>query len=120
MSVRVAVDNRTGHTVRVIACGMPFQVALASRTYRPAVAFASCYRPFTIPRGRSSYRVTVQATYLACSLSRPHGGEMACLPRRRPPPLAPGPYEAKLFQAANVVPAPPAARVRVTPPPMSR
>jgi hypothetical protein len=120
MSVRVVVINRTGHTVRVIACGMPFQVALASRAYRPALAFSSCYHAFTIPRGRSSYRVTVEATYLACSLSRPRGGEKACLPGRRLPPLAPGRYQARLFQAANVVPAPSGTGVRVTPSSTSR
>jgi hypothetical protein len=120
MSVRVVVDNRTGHSVGVSDCGTPFRVALASRTYRPAVAFASCYHLFTIPRGRSSYRVTVAATYLACSLSRPRGGEKACLPGRRLPPLSPGRYQAKLFQASNVVAAPPPTGVRVAPPSTSR
>jgi hypothetical protein len=115
MTGHVIVWNNTGHNIRVASCGMPFAVALASRIYQPTVAFATCLDPFTIRTGRSSYQVTVFATYLACSLSRPSGGEKACLPGKRPPPLPIGHYRARLFQSANVVPAPPAPPVWVTP-----
>jgi hypothetical protein len=117
MSGRVVVQNNTGHVIRVGGCLRLFQVALAGDKYQPAVAWLLCLQTFRIPIGGSSYPVTVQASYLQCGAGRPHGAVPACLPNRRPPPLAPGYYHAKLFQAGNLVPVPPAITIRVTSPP---
>jgi hypothetical protein len=58
--------------------------------------------------------VTVIASYLQCTKSRPANAIKACLPTGRTPPLRPGQYQAKLFQLGHLVPAPPAVPVRVT------
>lgn len=42
MRGRVIVENNTGHAIHVGGCGTLFQVALASKTYRPAVAWLGC------------------------------------------------------------------------------
>ena len=117
MSGRVVVENNTGRAIQVSGCGTLFQVALVSDTYHPVVAWTTCARGFTIPAGQSSYPTTVEASYLACSQGRPHGGLRACLPGNQPPPLLPGLYHAKLFQVGHLVPVPPAITVRVTPKP---
>lgn len=116
MPGRVVVQNNTGHAVHVFGCLTLFQVALASSTYHPAVAWLGCLQPFTIPVGESSYPVTVEASYSQCQAGRPQGAVRACLPDRRPPPLPPGDYRAKLFQAGHLVRVPPAITVRVMPP----
>jgi hypothetical protein len=116
MSGRVVVENNTGHAVHVSGCLALFQVALASSKYQPAVAWPLCLQPFTIPIGESSYPATVEASYSECRAGRPQGAVRACLPNRRPPPLPPGDYHAKLFQMGHIVPVPPAITVRVTPP----
>jgi hypothetical protein len=115
MSGHVVVENNAGHTIRVPGCVTLFQVALVSSKYRPAVAWFTCLQTFTIPVGESSYPVTVEASYRECSPNRPQGGLRACLPNRHPPPLPPGDYHARLFQAGHLVPVPPAMTVRVTP-----
>ena len=116
MPARVVIDNNTGHPIHAVGCLTLFQAALTSTTYHPAVAWFACLQAFTIPPGGSSYPVTVQASYNQCSQGRPHRGIRACLPNGRPPPLPPGAYHARLFQAGNLVPAPPPIAVRVTPP----
>ena len=116
MSGRVVVENNTGRALHVPGCGGVFQIVLVSSTYHPAVAWPLCAQVFTIPIGESSYPVTIVASYSQCSAGRPHGAVRACLPDRRPPPLPPGEYHAKLFQLDNLVPVPPAMTVRVTTP----
>jgi hypothetical protein len=117
MSGRVVVDNNTGHAIHARACDGLFAVTLASRTYHPqAMAPAvSCGRTRTIPVGKSSYPVTVLASYLACSADGARAGLKACLPGNKRPPLPPGTYHTTLYQASQVVPAPPTITVRVTP-----
>jgi hypothetical protein len=115
ISARVVVENNTGHAIRVSGCGTLFQVALVSHSYHPAVAWPTCVQTFTIPVGEVSYPVTVEARYLACTLARPHSGLRACLPGKGLPGLPAGPYNARLFQVGDLVPAPPAIVVRVTP-----
>lgn len=112
----VLVDNRTGQAVRVAGCLTLFQVVLTSRGYRPPVAWPSCLQEFTIPVGRSRYRVTIQASYLQCGQGHPRDGLRACLPGGHMPPLPPGLFHARLYQARPVVPTPPAVTIRVTRP----
>lgn len=115
MSGRVVVENNTGRAIHASGCLALFQVALVSGSYHPSVAWPLCLQPFTIPAGRSSYPVTVEASYSQCSQGRPQDGLKACLPGPRPPPLPPGDYRATLFQEGHLVPVPPAIPVRVTP-----
>jgi hypothetical protein len=113
MSGRVVVNNRTGRAIHVGACGLPFMVALSSRTYHPTVAWLACAHIFRIPAGSSSYRVEILASYLACGLR----GAPSCLPgKQKIPPLPAGRYQAKLFfQGKEFGPAPPSIPLRVTP-----
>jgi hypothetical protein len=115
MSGRVVVDNNTGHAIQVHGCGWLVQVALASSTYHPDVTTPACSQVFTVPAGKSSYPVLVQASYLACRVGQSGGGFRACPPGKKPPALPAGDYHTALFQAHQFVPAPPAITVRVTP-----
>ncbi len=115
MPGNVVVENNTGHAIRVSGCVKLFQVLLTSSTYRPPVAWFTCSQRFTIPAGESRYSATVWASYSQCSQGRPEHGLRACRPDGRMPPLPPGIYHAKLFQARNLVRVPPAPTVRVTP-----
>jgi hypothetical protein len=114
MAGHVLVDNTTGHAIHVSGCLSLFQVRLTSSTYRPAVAWAACLQPFTIPAGETRYPVTVRASYSQCSQGRPRHSLKACLPDERMPSLPPGGYHARLFQAGKLVRVPPAITVRVT------
>jgi hypothetical protein len=120
MTVRVLVRNRTGHALHVKGCLELFQVALASRTYHPALAWPLCLQRLTIPAGRSSYRVQILATYLQCTQGPPQDGAPSCLPGGRMPPLPPGVYHTQLFQYRPLAPAPPPIPVRVTAPRAAR
>lgn len=115
MTGQVLVENHTGHAIHTFGCLSLFQVALASGSYLPTVAWASCLQRFTIPAGQARYRVTVTANYSQCSQSRPRHGLRACLPGGRMPPLPPGTYHARLYQARPLVRVPPAITVRVMP-----
>jgi hypothetical protein len=116
MSGHLIVENDTGRAIRAWGCGALFVVALASRTYRPSIAWPACIQSFTIPAGRSRYRVTVEASYYQCSQGAPQGAIKACGPDGRMPPLPPGDYQAILFQLHHLVQTPPPVPVRVTPP----
>jgi hypothetical protein len=120
MTGRVLVRNRTGHALHLAGCLELFQVALASRTYHPAVAWPLCLQRLTIPAGRSAYRLTVRASYSQCTQSPPQGNLLACLPGGRPPPLPPGVYRARLFQFRPLAVAPAPITVRVTAPEHTR
>jgi hypothetical protein len=120
MTGRLLVRNRTGHALHVKGCLGLFQVALASRTYHPAVAWPTCLQRLTIRAGRSSYRVQIPATYLQCTQGPPQGGMLSCLPGGRMPPLPPGVYHTQLFQSLPLAPAPPPILVRVTAPRRTR
>ncbi len=112
MTGRVIVSNDTGRAMHVWGCKTLFQVALTSSSYHPTVAWLACRQRFTIPVGRSSYRVTVVARYLRCSTSP--GATRACLHDGRPPPLPAGHYRAMLFQSRHLVKVPLAIPVEVT------
>jgi len=114
MPGRVVVENDTGRAIRASGCLTLFQVALVSGRYHPAVPWLGCLQSFTIPRGRSSYPVTVAASYLGCGQAGPGSAAGACLPGGHPPALPAGVYRAALFQLRHLVPAPPAITIRVT------
>jgi hypothetical protein len=117
---RVLVSNRTGHALHLTGCGGFFQVALASRTYHPEVAWPACAQRLTIPAGRSSYRVRIGATYGMCTQGPPQDGMKSCLPGGRMPPLPPGVYHTQFFQYRPLAAAPAPVTVRVTAPRASR
>jgi hypothetical protein len=116
VAASVIVDNNSGRAIRVTGCLGLFQVVLTSSTYHPDVAWPLCAQTFTIPVGQSSYRVKVEATYSSCGQDGPQGTLKSCLPGNRIPPLPPGRYHARLFQAGHVVAVPAPIPVRVTPP----
>ncbi len=62
MPGRVVVENNTGRAIHASGCLALFQVELISGSYHPSVAWPLCLQPFTIPAGRSSYPVTVEAS----------------------------------------------------------
>ncbi|MGN6790796.1 MAG: hypothetical protein ACTHJW_00255 [Streptosporangiaceae bacterium] len=116
MTAHVVVSNNTGHAIREEGCGSLFQVALTSSTYHPDVGWLTCLQLLTIPAGKTSYAMKVQATYLSCSQGHARAGLKACLPgKQKMPPLPPGHYKAKLFtQVRRLAAAPRAIPVRVT------
>lgn len=115
MTAHVVVNNFTGHAIHEQGCLSLFQVALTSSTYHPDVVWLDCLQLLTIPAGRTSYAVKVQATYLSCQ-GHARAGLKACLPgKQKMPPLPPGHYKAELFtHVRDLAPAPPAIPVRVT------
>ena len=115
MTAHVVVNNKTGHAIHEQGCLSLFQVALTSSTYHPDVGWLTCLQSLTIPVGKTSYAVQVQATYLSCSQGHARAGVKACRPgKQKMPPLPPGHYKAKLFmQVRQLAPAPPAIPVRV-------
>lgn len=117
MSGRVVVDNNTGHALYAETCRGLFSVVLSSRSYHPTSGGASvaCGPTKAIPAGRSSYPVTIQATYLSCSVTGTAGGFQTCLPHMKLPPLPAGTYQATLDQP-GIVPEPPVIKIRVTSP----
>lgn len=120
MTGRILVRNRTGHALHLKGCASLFQVALASRTYHPKVAWPLCLQRLTIPAGRSSYRVQILATYLQCTQGPPHDGAPSCRPGGRMPLLAPGVYHTQFFQSLPLAAPPAPVTVRVTAPRRTR
>lgn len=114
MAGRVVIENKTGHVIHTAGCVSLFQVDLVNASYHPEIFWTQCYEPMTIAIGRSSYPVTVEAAYNHCTQGRPSQGVKRCLPHGSPP-LPPGNYRAVLFQAGNLIPAPAAITVHVTP-----
>jgi hypothetical protein len=117
---RIVVRNRTGHALHVKGCLVLFQVALASRRYHPKVAWPLCLQRLTIPAGRSSYRLEIEATYSQCTQGPPHGGVQSCPPGNRMPPLPPGVYHTQLFQFLPLAAPPAPVTVHVTAPRYAR
>jgi hypothetical protein len=117
MKGRVVLENNTGHALHAIGCGF-FAVALQNAHYRPQIAWASCAHRYTFPVGESSYPVTVESSYLGCTSAASADDEPACIVdgdgHPAPPPLAPGTYQATLFQITRLVPTPPSITVHVT------
>ena len=111
----VIVENNTGAPLERSGCISLFSVFLGNASITPHPAFPACLQAFTIPVGRSSYAVSVVATYLECG-GPPLGNGRPCAKRDGQtvmPSLPPGEYRATLW--GNIVPTPPAVNVRVTP-----
>lgn len=107
----ITVENRTGEVLHASGCGGIFQVLLTSESYRPGPVWPACLGPVTIPTGRSTYPVQVEARYNICGQG---GGLRACGSGGAPPPLPTGMYEATAFELGKVVPIPSPVVVRVT------
>jgi hypothetical protein len=112
MDGHVVVVNHTGHALPVTGCGNVFQVLLTSPTYHPEPAWLACAQRITVPQGRSTYGVTVAASYLGCTTAQPAAGFPACV-HGDAPPLPTGSYRAALFQSGRIVPDPPSVPVEV-------
>jgi hypothetical protein len=115
MQATVRVQNDTGNALSVGVCQGPFQVALSNDKIKPALGWPTCGMTFTIPVGRSTYRVIVQGSYVSCELTPGEGtpNSPACVDGR-PPPLPPGKYQAKLYQSPQILRAPSPITVTVT------
>jgi hypothetical protein len=92
----IVVENATGHVLRVTGCLSVFTVALGNDRVRASVAWPECLQRFTIPKGASSYPITVVARYRSCPPPRCDG--------RRPPPLPAGRYRVVVFRASSSLP----------------
>jgi len=111
MPAHIVVDNESGHAIHVAGCLSIFQLALDSSSYHPDPAWPACLQMFTIATGKSTYPVTLTASYDACGAGP---GTPACLPGSGIPPLPAGEYRAVLFQSSNIVSVPASIPVRVT------
>ena len=109
ISGQVIVVNNTGRAIHGGDCGTPFAIRLVNDTVKASVGWPTCLQTFTIPKGQSSWPVSVTAMYSACG-----GGTRPCV-GGRPPSLPPGYYRATLFQAPHVVSRPAPITILVTP-----
>jgi hypothetical protein len=113
MAAHAVVVNRTGHALHLVGCGSIFQVALTSPTYEPVVVWAACASAVTVPVGRTTYPVRVDATYFECTNAMLQPGIPACRTGGSAPPLPAGDYRATLYQSPHIAPQPPSVPVRV-------
>ena len=111
----VVVQNNTGRALQASGCGSTFALALTSATYQPQVGWLRCLTNISFPPGRSTYNVTLVASYLACTRGTPSSTLPSCLPSGQAPPLPPGDYRAVLFQNPSIAPSPPARPIHLTP-----
>jgi len=110
---QITVAN-TGGEIRVVGCGSIYQVSLVGGDQKGAPPSAYCLQHFTIPKGITTYPVTVAATYRECS---PKGdkGMPACLPNGKMPGLPPGRYAATAWGVTDQVTVPAPISVTVKP-----
>jgi hypothetical protein len=113
-TAQVVVQNDTGQALEVLGCGSTFALALTSASYQPQLAWPTCASKISFPPGRSTYPVTLSASYLACTASTSPSALPACLPSGQPPPLPPGDYRAVLFQGPAIAPSPPGQPIHLT------
>jgi hypothetical protein len=117
MSGTITIDNNTGTPVEV-GCRF-FGVDLGNDKIKsepvwPAVA---CVSDTKIPTGRSTFPVTVPATYSGCDPNDDWGANRLprCPPGGGMPPLPPGEYRATFIQRDTHFPAPPPRLIHVVP-----
>ena len=112
ISGQVTVDN-AGPPQQVQGCGELFVAVLQNNTIPQRPAWAGCLQTFTVPSGRTTYPITVDANYQACSQEPP--GDVLdppCLAGNTMPPLPPGSYQAVLYNGSGF-PTPPPINVTV-------
>jgi hypothetical protein len=103
------VLHNSSDRTRVLARGCPhgfIQLVLSSRTLTasPAWALPACADATFVARpGRTTYRLEVPATYLACTMRghRPQAGSIQCLPGNRLPPLPAGTYAVSIVASSS-------------------
>ncbi len=100
---RITVWNGTGRPIEFAGCGGLFAVLLTDRIYHPQPAWPTCVERLTVPTGLSTYPITVDASYQACSQAGVTATVPACGPSA-PPGLPPGTYRATTYEATPVVP----------------
>ncbi|HWC34026.1 MAG TPA: hypothetical protein VG650_04270 [Mycobacteriales bacterium] len=110
---RITITNDTGKPLHVSGCRGLFQVLLTSRTYHPLPLWLDCLQTFTIPTGRWSQRVQVDAAYNQCDQGRATAGVPKCAPSGTPA-LPPGQYVARVFEQTTLLPRPASLTVLVT------
>jgi hypothetical protein len=115
VQAKLRVLNRTGSPVTVTTCHSPFAVALSNKSYHPELLRQLCATSFTIPVGKSTYELPLEASYSSCGGEGTIPGQDAQLPciDGRQPPLPVGKYQVRLYQTPAVVSAPAPISVRV-------
>lgn len=103
LSGRINIVNATGHALHVIGCGGLFDGLLTSPTYHPMPAWSTCAQKFTIPTGRSSQPIHVEASFNSCGHGRPTATMPTCTSTGRPP-LPTGDYTATGFAISTALP----------------
>lgn len=112
MHAQIIVDNRTGHPIHTTGCGGIFAVVLTNRTISGSPAWPLCLQQITFPAGRSTTKLTIEASYQGCGFP----GVPRCTTHPRgPPPLPPGRYQATTFESNHALPIPRPQPVLVTP-----
>jgi hypothetical protein len=120
MTGAVVIDNNTGAPIEVASCGTEpaFAVVLGDNVIPATVAWAmnACVGHAEVPRGPSSYPVTILARYSACNPVWNQPNDLPrCLPPGIAPPLPSGDYSATFFQKSSTFPAASPVVVHVQP-----
>ncbi len=107
ISGTVVVENNTSSPLPITNCDLDFQVLLVNDSYYPMPGWAGpgCARD-TLPVGRSSYKVSIEAKYNVCTAAHSALGQPVCEEGGDPPPLPAGRYEATTYEGGLDIPVP--------------
>ena len=114
VAAQIILTNNTGQEIHVVGCGPIYSVLLTGNSYTPGPSWLDCAQPITIPKGDTTYPVTLAATVSECS-PRGDQGMASCLPNGSMPGLPPGRYAATTWGVAHQVPVPAPIKVTVKP-----
>jgi hypothetical protein len=114
MSATITVENNSGRPIRVLGCGPVYGVLLVGRGHHPSASWPLCAQEITLPTGRSTYPVTVAATYHECSMNGGRGSQ-PCTQDGSMPALPAGSYQATTVSVSPYLPVPAPVPVTVTP-----
>jgi hypothetical protein len=113
LSATITVENNSGRPIQVLGCGPVYGVLLVGRGHHPSASWPLCAQQITLPAGRSTYLVTVAATYHECSMNGSRGTH-PCARDGSLPALSAGSYEATTVSASPDLPVPAPVPVTVT------
>jgi hypothetical protein len=115
MRATVVVTNTTGRPIKSVDCIAPFAVSLRNRNVGQEIAFALCATEFTFPVGRSTFPVTISASYDTCTNVAGSGDASVpeCIREGVAPNLPKGTYHAFVLGQENVVSSAAPVEIRV-------
>ncbi|KQZ87424.1 hypothetical protein ASD62_17720 [Phycicoccus sp. Root563] len=115
VAAQITVTNNTGEDIHLVGCGPIYTVLLIGGPHQESPFWAACAQNITIPKGDTTYPVTVAATYSECS-PRGDQGMAKCLPKEGSMPGLPrGRYTATTWGVTDQVPVPAPITVTVKP-----